>query len=242
MSANAVSLAGLLLGSAAALCFYHWRSPAAVVSGLLLAIAWMIADGLDGMVARATATASAFGRMMDGLCDHGVFILLYAALAWSVGTSEGWGLAIAAGVAHAVQASLYEGERARYHRRVKGVAATSAPAGQNALVRLYDMVAGSLDRAGAPLEALLRTSDAEAAAAQYGARSAGPMRLMALLTANVRVWIMTLACLAGRPELFWWAVLIPLSLIAAAAIIWHRIVERKIVRLFHSGTAALGKV
>ena len=128
--ANAVSMAGLALGVGAALCYARWNSPAFVLLGLALSVGWLIADGLDGMVARATGTASAVGRFLDGVVDHGVFILIYVAMALSIGTAEGWTLAVLAGAAHIAQSSLYEGERARFHRRVRGLAAPipAAPA------------------------------------------------------------------------------------------------------------------
>ena len=87
ISANAVSLGGLVLGALAAAAYSRWDSWPFAVAGLLLSIGWLIADGLDGMIARATGTASALGRALDGLCDHGVFVLIYVVLAWSVGTA-----------------------------------------------------------------------------------------------------------------------------------------------------------
>ena len=147
VSANAVSVAGLALGAAAALSYAQFDRPFFELLGLVLSIGWLIADGLDGMVARATGTSSALGRMLDGLCDHGVFALIYVSLAFTVGTVEGWVLATAAGIAHAVQSSLYEGERTRFHRRIKGVARMAVPtAAGNALVRFYDWFAGVPDR------------------------------------------------------------------------------------------------
>ena len=112
ISANAVSVVGLFLGVLAALAYANWHSWPFALAGLLLSIGWLIADGLDGMIARATGTASPLGRALDGLCDHGVFILIYVVLALSIGTVEGWVLACAAGAAHALQSNFYEGERA----------------------------------------------------------------------------------------------------------------------------------
>ena len=127
VSANAVSLIGLAVGTAAAFCYADWGDPVAVLLGLALSVAWLIADGLDGMVARATGNRQRAGALLDGLCDHGVFILIYVAMALSIGTGEGWTLAVLAGAAHIAQSSLYEGERARFHRRVRGVAAPVPP-------------------------------------------------------------------------------------------------------------------
>ena len=105
VSANMVSLTGLALGIGAAIAYWNWATPAAALLGLVLSIAWLIADGLDGMVARATGTASPFGRLLDGICDHGVFILIYVLIATHIGTGEGWALALTAGGAHIIQSS-----------------------------------------------------------------------------------------------------------------------------------------
>ncbi|WP_419808550.1 CDP-alcohol phosphatidyltransferase family protein [Sphingomonas sp.] len=229
VSANAVSLAGLLLGTGAALAFSQWDDPWLAVVGVAFAMCWLIADGLDGMIARATGTASAFGRFMDGVCDHGVFALIYLSVAASVGTLHGWLLAVTAGVAHAVQSSLYEGERARFHRRLKGVAEIETPVlSTNPLVRLYDTVAGSLDRLAHPFERTLAASPSPVGlGAAYAAAALAPMRVMVLLTANVRVMTVFLACLIGRPSLFWWAEIVPLTLVTIVGLVWHRRVEQR---------------
>jgi hypothetical protein len=227
--ANAVSVVGLLLGATAAAALYRWERLA--TAAFLLLVLWMIADGLDGMIARATATASALGRFLDGLCDHAVFVLVYVALAASLDTTEGWALAVCAGAAHAVQATLYEGERMRFHRRLRGEApppATTVSA--NPLVRAYDAVAGSLDRIAAPFDRRLATAeDGRALALRYAAAAIPALKLMIPLSNNMRVLLIWLACLALDPRLFWWIELGPLTAIAAAGILWHRRVERRLV-------------
>ncbi|MEG3165991.1 CDP-alcohol phosphatidyltransferase family protein [Sphingomonas sp. PB2P19] len=240
ISANAVSGVGLCLGAGAALAYAQWHDGRFAVLGLLLSIGWLIADGLDGMVARATGSASAFGRMLDGLVDHGVFAMIYTALAITVNTPEGWVLAFAAGGAHAVQSSLYEGERARFHRRVKGVAlaAPAVPTG-NALVRLYDSLAGSIDRVAMPFErTLAQASHPVAMGRSYGARATPPLRLLSLLTANVRVAAIFVACFAGNPRIFWWFEIVVLTIVAIVGLVWHRRVERAFVRSTSRPSAA----
>ncbi|MBJ6122804.1 CDP-alcohol phosphatidyltransferase family protein [Sphingomonas mollis] len=232
ISANAVSVAGLVLGAAAALAYARFEAWPLAVLGLVLSIGWLVADGLDGMVARATGTASPLGRMLDGLCDHGVFALIYVVLAIEVGTVGGWVLAFAAGAAHAVQSSLYEGERSRFHRRIKGVAlvATTAPASDSPLVRLYDWFAGSPDRLARAFEHRLAASpEPLVLGARYGAAAVPPMRLLSLETANVRVGAIFIACLIGDPRIFWWFEIVPLTLIAVAGLAWHRRVERSLL-------------
>src|SRR4051794_13393739 len=50
ISANIVSVGGLCLGALAALAFANWRSGPFAGMGLLLSMAWLVADGLDGMI------------------------------------------------------------------------------------------------------------------------------------------------------------------------------------------------
>ena len=228
VSANVISIAGLVLGAGAAIA-YAQGVPGAAVIGLLLSVGWLVADGLDGMVARATGTASPLGRFLDGVCDHGVFLLIYLVLAVSIGTVGGWVLALTAGAAHGIQSSLYEGERARFHRRLKGVAEVAAPAASgNPLVRWYDALSGSVGRLARPFEAALAASPRPTElGTNYAARAVAPMRLLALQTANVRVLAIFLACLSGRPTLFWWFEIVPLTVALAIGLAWHRRVEQR---------------
>lgn len=230
ISANAVSLAGLALGTLAALAYTQWEMWPFALVGLLLSVGWLVADGLDGMIARATGTASPLGRVLDGLCDHGVFILIYVSLALSIGTLEGWALAVAAGIAHMVQSNMYESERARFHRRRNAVAMIAPPPpSRNPLVRLYDLCWGLLDRVAARFDHALGQHHAPSEfAARYAAQAVGPMRLMSLLSANVRVYAIFLACLFANPRLFWWFELIPLNVILIFGLFQHRIVENRL--------------
>jgi CDP-diacylglycerol--serine O-phosphatidyltransferase len=226
ISANSVSVGGFFIGAAAALAYSQWRVWPFALLGLLLSVGWLIADGLDGMIARATKSASALGRFLDGLCDHGVFALIYISLALSIGTPQAWILGLAAALLHGLQSDLYESERARFHRRIAGNGSPSATLGSNLLVRLYDRLGGTVDRVAGRFDDLLR-HDANPAqlGADYGALASNPLRLMSLLSANVRVFAVFIACMAGNPALFWWFELIPLTLILILGLSWHRSVE-----------------
>lgn len=231
ISANAASVCGLLIGALAAAAYYNWYHWPMACAGLLLSIAWLIADGLDGMIARATGTASAVGRFLDGLCDHGVFLLIYLALAASIGTLGTWLLAVCAAAAHALQSSIYEGERARFHRRSKGIAKAPPPPSANVLVRIYDWVAGSVDRISGRFDALLgKVPDQVQLGREYSALAVKPLQLMTLLSANVRVYAIFVACIAGDPRLFWWFELTPLTLVLVIGLFWHRAIESRLVR------------
>jgi CDP-diacylglycerol--serine O-phosphatidyltransferase len=232
ISANLVSLVGLLLGTGAAWAYLDWRSPLWASIGFLLTLGWLIADGMDGMIARARGSASQLGRFMDGLCDHGVFLLLYLALAASIGTVGAWVLAVTAGLVHGVQAMLFEGERMRFQRRIRGEARlrTGGDAPPNLLVRLYDSIAGSFDRAAEPFERLLgRAEDPAAFGQSYGDKAWRPLRFLSLLSNNRRVILIYVTAMLGDITLFWWIELVLLTIVAAIGIVWHRRVEREMV-------------
>jgi hypothetical protein len=230
ISANAVSVAGFVTGTAAAACFLGWREPAFATLGFLLCIGWLIFDGLDGMVARATHSASALGRFLDGAVDHGVFLLLYLALGTAIDTPEAWITGTIAGLVHGVQSNLFESERIRYHRRLQGdPGGEPGPPSPYRLARLYDRVAGSMDRLAARFDrALAQSPDRRAFAAAYARQAAPPLRLMNLLTANSRIIALYAACLAGDPMLFWWWELGPLTVLTIAGLAWHRRIEARL--------------
>ena len=184
------------------------------------------------MIARATGSASPLGRVLDGLCDHGVFALIYVSLALAVGTAQGWVLAITAAIAHAVQSNLFEAERARFHRRAKGDAGEIVPARTGMpLERLYNGVTAWFDRAAAPFDrALAAAPDRLALGRAYAARAASPLRILALESANMRIAAIWLACLFGDPRLFWWFELGPLTVVAVIGIMLHRRAERALIQ------------
>ena len=96
----------------------------------------------------------------------------------------------------------------------------------NPLVRIYDAVADSLERAAAPFERRLAdAADKPRLIERYRSLAVPPMKLQAVLSANVRVIALYASCLAGTPTLFWWFEIIPLSAVALAGILWHRRAE-----------------
>jgi hypothetical protein len=159
-----------------------------------------------------------------------VFVAIYLSLAISIGTPTGWALAFAAGAAHAVQSTLYEGERTRFHRRLRGEPVLATQPSNNWLVRLYDGLAESLDGLAADFDQCLATSPhPHRLAREYGGLAVPSLRLMALLSNNARLIVIFLACLAGDPRYFWVLELTVFTLILAVGLIRLRIVERRLV-------------
>ncbi|HET7334107.1 MAG TPA: CDP-alcohol phosphatidyltransferase family protein, partial [Rhizomicrobium sp.] len=114
VSANAVSLTGMLFGILAGFSYYHYQDVRFAIAGFVFMIGWHVMDGADGQLARLTHTQSEAGKVLDGICDYVTFIAVYVALALTLSRSEGgwiWLLVIAAGASHAAQAAAYEAQR-----------------------------------------------------------------------------------------------------------------------------------
>src|SRR5258708_13062979 len=115
---NAVSVAGMLFGILAGVAYYHYQDLWCAIAGFILMIAWHGMDGADGQLARLTQSQSQSGKVLDGFCDYFQFIAVDTGLAVSLPRQSGdwiWGLVIAAGICHAVQAAAYEVQRQEYN-------------------------------------------------------------------------------------------------------------------------------
>ena len=175
---TSLSLAGLAFGIGAAFAYLHWPDWRMASLGFVLCVAWLIADGMDGMVARATGSTSAAGRILDGICDHAVFPFLYLFLAWSIELVHCW--LASPRVAHAFQSTLYESERGRFHRRIRGDPRRQAAAFALSAGPALRAVAGSLDRMAEPLDREIEHAERKAGdRRQYGRRAAPMLRMMA---------------------------------------------------------------
>lgn len=124
VSPNMVSVFGGLLVVAAGLAYTRIDWPLGVLIGFALHLSWHIVDGADGDLARLTGKASAFGELVDGMCDYGGHIILYIMLAAMLdGTLGGWAwaAATAAGLSRIAQSNFSESQRRTYLWRVYSV-------------------------------------------------------------------------------------------------------------------------
>lgn len=114
---NMVSLTGMILGLAAAPMYIYLPQPYGAFGVLLCLVLWLICDGADGKLARATGKASATGHIIDGIADYSIFVAYYTVMAFYAepqrGTAILW-ITAAAGASHIIQAASYEAERERY--------------------------------------------------------------------------------------------------------------------------------
>ncbi len=211
---NTVSFTGMGFGALAGLCYWHWQNPVAVFAGFLLMTAWHVMDGLDGKLARASGKASPLGRLIDGLCDYLVFVLVLLPIALSF---DDWpsvlALAILSGACHAAQSAWYEGEREAWKRRARGVFfGESRPPARFWGERLYNGFEQRMGSGTGRIDLALSAHPDRLPA--YLARSAPLIRRLSVLSANNRTIAIALACLAGDPHYYWYWEIFGLSAIA----------------------------
>ena len=78
VSADHLTLAGLVFGALAAVAFAEGRLP---LGGLFLVLAGA-ADMLDGSLARASGSATPFGSFIDSVADRATDVIILGGLAW----------------------------------------------------------------------------------------------------------------------------------------------------------------
>lgn len=230
---NAVSLLGVPCGLAAAAGFYHYGDPVWVTGGFLALGAWHVLDGADGQLARLTGKSSELGKVIDGVADYLVNIAVYLALAWALVPELGvaaWGWALAAGLCHAFQGSLYEYYRYEYDYWGRAQAGRQVPeagalrarvAATRGLTRLlhafhYGYVWAQQAAAGSRrtlhqrlAQHLGAAGESERWRSRYRELNRPLVRRWAWLNANKRTLAVYLACLAGMPlYYFLWEVLV----------------------------------
>jgi phosphatidylglycerophosphate synthase len=243
VSANQVSVLGLSFGLLGAVAYHHQPDRLFVAGGFAAMLAWHVLDGADGRVARMTGTSSAFGRVIDGVCDHLVFAAVYVSLTLSMLSAGApaaiWLLVFAAGASHAVQAAAYEERRQRYQRRLKGVERdeanrnhVAAAGGISVLARIYDRIQTIVGGDAAALDgALLRQRAAGASDASIRAsveRTAPLVRRWSILNANNRTLMIALAAFAGRPAFYFLYEIIILNAVLVILILTERKQERRL--------------
>lgn len=243
VSANIISFLGLGAGLLAALFYYYQDHRVFIFAGFTSMFLWHVFDGADGRVARATGTSSAFGRIIDGMCDHLVFGAVYIAIIFYMMNSGTpatiWYLAIAAGISHAVQAAGYEERRQKFQRRKKGMNRDDVSARlvegsgkSSGLAKIYDaaqkLVAGGDSPLDARIEESRRSGASTASTENLIDRTAIIVRAWALLNANNRTVMIAVMALIGQPELYFWYELIVLNILLVALIIFEKIVEGRI--------------
>jgi hypothetical protein len=115
ISPNMVTIAGIIIGIGAGICF-GFSSLIINVLGMLLLIWANMYDSADGQLARMTGKKSHLGRLLDGLCGIIWFTVIYVAICFRLAPSWGiwiWILAVVTGYFHGKQTGI-----ADYYRNI----------------------------------------------------------------------------------------------------------------------------
>lgn len=115
---NTVSLTGMGCGILAGFAYHAYSASWGAFLGFVLMLGWHVMDGADGQLARLTKSYSELGKVLDGVCDYVTFTAVYVGLALAMSDRSGnwvWWVVALAGVAHAVQAAVYEMQRQDYN-------------------------------------------------------------------------------------------------------------------------------
>jgi len=247
---NAVSVAGMICGVLAGVAYRHYEDARWAVLGFVLMVAWHVMDGADGQLARLTGTQSETGKVLDGICDYVTFIAVYAGLARALAPRHGafvWGLVLAAGACHAVQAAAYEAQRQEYDfwgwgRKSAGLvlpSGTREPRLAGLLHGLYtrvELLSASpafRERLAAILAA--RPERADAVRRRYREVFAPTVRRWAVLSANYRTLGIFVCAVLKVPLLYFWVEILGLSMVLAVLLAGLPARRRRLLRSLEAG-------
>lgn len=243
VSANIVSFLGLGCGLLAGLLYYYQDYRLYVLGGFLFMCLWHVFDGADGRIARATGTSSAFGRIIDGMCDHIVFGAVYFAFVFFAlknGASPWvWGLGILAALSHGLQSAGYEERRQKYQRRLKGTNRDQVNASlltvkgkSSSVAQTYDKIQKVVSGGESPLDAAIdaqrAASNSEVSASNLLKSTASIVKAWALLNANNRTIMIALFAFLGQPILYFFYEIVILNIVLIGLIIYEKTTERRL--------------
>jgi phosphatidylglycerophosphate synthase len=239
ISADAVTLASLILGVAAGHFFFYSR-PWLNAIGLGLFVISDVLDSADGQLARLRQKSTRMGRILDGLADTGRFVSLYAHLGARL-YMAGWGwrgplLALAAIFAHSYQAAAADYIRQAYLYFAVGKGSeldlpeqTAIPANASIWTRISAWFYGDYLRrqawlfprttalarslAGRPVPVSIQLAWAE--------RQRTVVEGCAWIAQNIRFLLLAITAVPGWPAAYCWIVIGPLNLVLIGLILAH---------------------
>jgi len=218
---NVVSLTGLISGLLAAYFYFNYETFTNCLIGFGLMIVWHILDGTDGQLARMTGKATMTGKIIDGIADYSVFILVTTAISVAIYPDYGFVVIpvyIAGAFSHIYQSAAYERQREDYmflvyydpaKKKVPDEAKSDGWRRNYFLRGLYTWYLGVQER----------MRPGEAMKSQQYAKELGPkrwkkvqdkyremyaphLRYWSLVSANTHTAIIFLSCAVGMPILY----------------------------------------
>jgi phosphatidylglycerophosphate synthase len=252
LSPNAVSVLSGGMICVAAVLYTGVAWPIGALAGFACHLAWHVADGADGDLARLTGRASPIGEFVDGAADYLGHIVMYLLLGAMLDGAFGgwvWTLVVAAGLSRIAQANHAETKRRQYLWRVYGVAwlGSQREAGRRvfaghgwlsrgaaAMVRAYLALGGWMAPCSAPLDRLIATfagdEGRQAEARRYIRQaSRGSLFLQKLLGSNPRTILLGLTMLAGVPLWYFLVEVVVLNAVLVVSIVHQNTAERRLL-------------
>jgi hypothetical protein len=228
LTPNAVTGIATIVGLIAAIWMGIGSGIALFIAALLL-IAYNVLDCSDGMLARLQGSGSRIGRILDGVADYVVTVAFYAGIGIGYASKSaaplfGWALTLAAGFSNAYHSSLVDFYRNRFldHllQRVSVIEddldefrqeyAIMKKEGGRFLERLllwvyikYSAIQCRIVSRSVPAQEAPKISGQI-----YVRANKGLMRCWTLLSPTTELSLLILGCLAGRIEMFLWAIII----------------------------------
>ena len=245
VSADQVTVAGMLLGLVGAVLFYP-ESAGLNWLGLALLIGSDILDSADGQLARIRGTSSRWGRILDGISDTVRFAVLYLVLAarllvGGAAPAVAIPLIVAAGLSQSVHAAVADFTRQVFLWLRGDKSELDLPEDLDGsdrsswLDRLqFAIYRGYVRRQTrcCPVSTDLVRRQRTAATAGLGPRWTGSQHRwiarLGLIGTNIRFPMLAIAILASDPTWFLWLTIIPQNLALAWILIGH---ERNARRL-----------
>jgi hypothetical protein len=248
LSPNQVTVLSMLVGVAAAACWWH-GGPAGMVWGGVLLWASAILDGADGILARVKQQFSPMGRALDGSADLIVALIVAVAAAYHLWVKHQsvWMVALVVPIAvmTSVQIHLYDYYKESFllrtrpdwngvperivdvEERIAELERGAAPWLHRRAMRLYlDLIVGQTravalaDPAGSREHLTFRVSPQSTA--DYRKYNLGPLRVWTAISLAPHTYLFAIFGMIDRLDVYFWLRLILGNLLFAIAILWQR--------------------
>ena len=251
-SPNMVSVASGALICIAAVFYTGVAWPIGALAGFACHLAWHVADGADGDLARLTGKASPIGEFVDGAADYLGHIFMYLLLAAMLDDTFvgewAWPLATLAGASRIVQSNHTETQRREFLWRVYGIPwlRTQRTAGKRVfseqgwfsrnsarVVRGYLLLGESMAPCSAPIDRLIEAAsgDPERQAdmrQRVRQASRASLTFQKALGANPRTILLGCSMIAGTPLWYFLIEGVALNGVLAISVVYHNAVERRL--------------
>ncbi len=224
---NQVTLLALIAGLASA-----WHFAAATPHALIWAGTWYgvanILDCSDGQLARLQHSGTPHGRLIDGVVDYIVSIAIFTCIGSGMATTEtaAWLLVIAAGLSSALHALLFDhyqnefisivrGERIFNDRELDKINAAGIRRTPASLVL-------NIYRQYLYLQSRFLSAPQNVDPGTYRSSHLGMIRLWSFLGPTTNRTALIVSAIAGRVDIFLWAVVIPGNIWTAFCLVRQR--------------------